>query len=60
MKPTVTVPSGTVEATHRHLNYGPCIIVQGGWISPYVGIRTNTGTAIVPRDTLKELPKETT
>lgn len=52
----IQVESGTVEATHTHTQYGPCIVIdnllRGIGI---VRIRTNNGTAAVPTNTLSSI-----
>jgi hypothetical protein len=57
-KPTVKVPSGTVEATHTHPQYGACVIysdvLSGIGI---VQIHANSGTAAVPYSSLTEIKR---
>lgn len=53
MSPTVSVPVGTVKATHRHPSYGPCIITHV--FRSAAVIRTDSGSATVPLRTLTPL-----
>ena len=51
--PLVTVPGGTVPATHRHPSYGPCVVVHE---HPAITmIRTSNGSALVPRNAISRI-----